>query len=106
MQTKGVQIAKRLQQDMNISAAAASGIVGNLMLESGLQPDNVENGKGFSDGPISNIPAGTPRVGYGYGQWTGSRLESFRKWLTDRGKADKPATDEDNYQYLLRTSWC
>ena len=101
MQTKGVQIAKRLQQDMNISAAAASGIVGNLMLESGLQPDNVENGKGFSDGAINNIPVGTQRVGYGYGQWTNDRLEKFRKWLSDRGKADKPATDEDNYQYLL-----
>ena len=66
---------------------------GNLMLESGLKPDNVENGKGFSDGPINNIPnKGTPRVGYGYGQWTGSRLEKFRSWLRKRKKASKPAS--------------
>ena len=99
--SKGVGIARRLMSDMNISSEAASGIVGNLMHESGLKPDNVEDGKGFNDGPISNIPAGTRRVGYGYGQWTNDRLENFRKWLKDRGKANQPATDEDNYQYLL-----
>ena len=76
METKGKAIARRLMNDLNISAAAAAGIVGNLMLESGLQPDNVENGKGFQDGPINNIPVGTQRVGYGYGQWTNDRLES------------------------------
>ena len=101
MMQKAKRIAKRLMSDMRISAAAASGIVGNLMLESGLIPDNVENGKGFSDGPINNIPVGTRRVGYGYGQWTNDRLEKFRGWLGKRKKADKPATDEDNYKYLL-----
>ena len=101
MKNKAVTIAKRLMEDQGISAAAAAGVVGNLMLESGLQPDNVENGKGFSDGAINNVPAGTKRVGYGYGQWTNDRLEKFRGWLADRGKADAPATDEDNYQYLL-----
>ena len=101
MKGKAVTIAKRLMEDQGISAAAAAGVVGNLMLESGLDPDNVENGKGFADGAINNVPAGTKRVGYGYGQWTNDRLESFRAWLTERGKADSPATDEDNYQYLL-----
>ncbi len=99
---KGIAIAKKLMVDMNISAAAASGIVGNLMLESGLIPDNVENGKGFEDGPVDNIPAGTRRVGYGYGQWTNDRLEKFRKFLTERGVNDQPATDDDNYAYLLK----
>ena len=99
---KGIAIAKKLMVDMNISAAAASGIVGNLMLESGLIPDNVENGKGFEDGPVDNIPAGTRRVGYGYGQWTNDRLEKFRKFLTERGVNDQSATDDDNYAYLLK----
>ena len=99
---KGIAIAKKLMVDMNISAAAASGIVGNLMLESGLIPDNVENGKGFEDGPVDNIPVGTRRVGYGYGQWTNSRLEEFRKFLTQRGVNDQSATDDDNYAYLLK----
>ena len=99
--SKGVKIAKMLQKDMGISAAAAAGIVGNLMLESGLQPDNVENGKGFDDGPISNIPVGTRRVGYGWGQWTNDRLEKFRKFLRSRGKENQPASDQDNYDYLL-----
>lgn len=99
--SKGVKIAKMLQKDLGISAAAAAGIVGNLMLESGLQSDNVENGKGFDDGPISNIPPGTRRVGYGWGQWTNDRLENFRKFLRARGKENVPATDQDNYDYLL-----
>ena len=99
---KGIAIAKKLMVDMNISAAAASGIVGNLMLESALIPDNVENGKGFEDGPVDNIPAGTRRVGYGYGQWTNDRLEKFRKFLTERGVNDQSATDDDNYAYLLK----
>ena len=101
MEQKAVVIAKRLMGDLDISAAAASGIVGNLMLESGLIPHNVENGKGFEDGPINNIPVNTRRVGYGYGQWTNDRLEKFRKFLSARGAADRPASDEDNYQYLL-----
>ena len=101
MMQKAKVLVKRLMNDMRISAAAAAGVVANLMHESGLKPDNVEDGKGFSDGPINNIPAGTPLVGYGYGQWTGSRLEKFRNWLSGKGKADKPASDEDNYQFLL-----
>ena len=48
--SKGVAVAKKLMVDLNIKPAAAAGIVGNLMLESGLKPDNVENGKGFEDG--------------------------------------------------------
>lgn len=99
--SKAVKIAKRLQKDLGISAAAAAGIVGNLMLESGLQPDNVENGKGFKDGAINNIPPGTQRVGYGWGQWTNDRLEKFRRFLKARGADGRPATDEDNYAYLL-----
>jgi hypothetical protein len=100
--TKAISIAKKLMVDLNIKPAAAAGIVGNLMLESGLKPDNVENGKGFEDGAINNIPKGTPRVGYGWGQWTGGRLESFRNFLRSRKSDNRPATDDDNYAYLLK----
>ena len=100
--SKGVSIARKLQKDLNISPAAAAGIVGNLMLESGLKPDNVEDGKGFEDGPINNIPVGTRRVGYGWGQWTNDRLESFREFLKSRGADNRPATDDDNYAYLIK----
>ena len=99
---KGAAIARKLMVDLKISPAAAAGIVGNLMLESGLIPDNVENGKGFEDGPINNVPVGTQRVGYGWGQWTNDRLESFRKFLKSRNAADRPATDDDNYAYLIK----
>lgn len=100
--SKAVAVAKKLMVDLNISPAAAAGIVGNLMTESNLQPDNVENDKGFSDGPINNIPVGTQRVGYGWGQWTNDRLEKFRKFLKSRGADNKPATDNDNYAYLIK----
>lgn len=97
---KGLTIAKKLMSDFKIKAPAAAGIVGNLMHESGLQPDNVENGKGFKDGAVNNIPVGTQRVGYGWGQWTNDRLERIRGFFKKRGMADKPATDADNYAYL------
>jgi hypothetical protein len=98
---KGNIIAKKLMSDLKISEAAAAGIVGNLLLESNLQPDNVEDGKGFEDGPINNIPVGTQRVGYGWGQWTNDRLERFRKFLKGRNADNRPATDDDNYAYLI-----
>lgn len=101
--TKGISIAKKLMVDLKISAAAASGIVGNLLHESGgLKPDNVENGKGFEDGAINNIPVGTKRVGYGWAQWTNDRLENFRKFLKSRKADNRPATDNDNYAYLIK----
>jgi GH24 family phage-related lysozyme (muramidase) len=99
---KGVSIAKKLMVDLNIKPAAAAGIVGNLMHESSLKPDNVENGKGFEDGAINNIPKGTQRVGYGWGQWTNDRLETFRSFLKGRKADNRPATDDDNYAYLIK----
>lgn len=60
----GAQIAKSLQQALNLNQAQAAGIVGNLMRESGLNPR-------VNEGGAVGLPRGVG--GYGIAQWTGSR---------------------------------
>jgi TP901 family phage tail tape measure protein len=60
----GAQIAKSLQQALNLTPAQAAGVVGNLMRESGLNPR-------INEGGAVGLPRGVG--GYGLAQWTGSR---------------------------------
>jgi len=67
-ESMGAQIAKALQNALDLTPAQAAGVVGNLMRESGLNP-RVNEGGGV----------GAPRGvgGYGLAQWTGTRQKDL-----------------------------
>jgi hypothetical protein len=82
---RGAAIRDKLASDLNLTPDQASGLVGNLQAESGLQA--VQEGK-----PISG------RGGFGWAQWTGSRRDAFEAYA----KANNldPKSDEANYGFL------
>jgi len=97
---KSAFIGKRLMEDFQLQDYQAAGILGNLALEStGLQPDVRE---GNTKGPC--WPRNTIGKGYGWAQWTGSRMNEF----IDHVKANfdnfditlHAATDDHNYSFL------
>lgn len=81
---RGTQLAKALQRDLGLTAAQASGVVGNLMRESGLRSDVEEAGGGG---------------GYGLAQWTGGRRDQLEAFARQRGAS--PGDFETQYQFLL-----
>lgn len=81
---RGTQLAKALQRDLGLTAAQASGVVGNLMRESGLRSDLEEAGGGG---------------GYGLAQWTGGRRSDLEAFARQRGAS--PGDFETQYQFLL-----
>lgn len=81
---RGTQLAKALQRDLGLTAAQASGVVGNLMRESGLRSDLEEAGGGG---------------GYGLAQWTGGRRRDLEAFARQRGAS--PGDFETQYQFLL-----
>jgi hypothetical protein len=89
-------LVKALMGDFQLSAEQASGIVGNLMHESGtlnLLPDANYGGK--RGPPNFNGP-------YGWAQWLGPRLVNFINFATTGGymPAGGAATDAANYAWL------
>jgi hypothetical protein len=82
---RGAAIRDKLAADLNLTPDQASGLVGNLQAESGLQA--VQEGK-----PISG------RGGFGWAQWTGPRRDAFEAYA----KANNldPKSDEANYGFL------
>ncbi len=81
---RAVQLAQALQRDLGLTPAQASGVVGNLMRESGLQSDIEERGGGG---------------GYGLAQWTGPRRDALERFAAERGKS--PGDFDTQYQFLL-----
>jgi hypothetical protein len=77
------QIAVALKSALGITDAQAAGIVGNLMRESGLNPQINEGGA-----------VGLPREvgGYGLAQWTGSRQSDLIRFAGGRGQAGNMET--------------
>jgi hypothetical protein len=99
---KGASIAKMLMDRYGLTDVQAAAMVGNFIRESGLVPYNVENSSPYDAQEPLPPPFGTPRTGYGWAQWTGSRLNDFlQKFLGGgpnvRGKA---ANDGDNWKML------
>lgn len=68
----------------------AAGVVGNLMVESGMVPDNQEDGKAFGSG------------GWGIAQWTGSRRDDIVRAVQNAGLPyTNEKTPKDKYLPLL-----
>lgn len=73
----------------------ASALWGNLKAESGVIPNNVENGKGFTDEDYTTaVDNGTytnfvnDRIGYGLAQWTHpTRKKALFDFIRQRGKS-------------------
>ena len=80
----------------DINAIAASGVTGNFMEESGLNPHNVQNGC-RNDSPT--LPDGIGDVcGYGIGQWTtAGRQDALRRFAAAHGGS----TGDLNIQILF-----
>jgi TP901 family phage tail tape measure protein len=77
-ESMGAQIAKALQQSLNLTPAQSAGIVGNLMRESGLNPR-------INEGGAVGLPRGVG--GYGLAQWTGSRQTDLVRFAGGAGAA-------------------
>jgi hypothetical protein len=93
------EVGRNLMKDMGVTKAQAAGIIGNLSYESaGMKPDIRE---GMTYG--TPWPKGTIGKGYGWAQWTnaapGDRLDKF---IDHIGGTNKVATNDQNYQYLLK----
>jgi hypothetical protein len=84
---RGAGIRDRLASDLGLTPAQASGVVGNLQAESGLQAVNENN-------PIGGGPGG-----FGWAQWTGPRRNEFEAWAKAQGL--DPKSDQANYGFLL-----
>ena len=74
-------------------------ILGNLQFESGGFRAIREYGKG--SGPQNQPPpAGTKGCGYGWAQWTNSRLDDFLNYCKSTGKA--PNSDDANFGFFIQ----
>jgi hypothetical protein len=97
---KGVEIAKKLMNDLNLKDFQASAIVGNLIKESGLYPDRIQ-GPGVIRGRLSL----NGFTGYGYAQWTSKDRQTN---LADTAKLyginylTQNLTDDVNYAFLVK----
>lgn len=85
---RGAAIRDRLSQDLSLTPQQASGIVGNLQAESGLQAVQEQN------------PLGGGRGGFGWAQWTGSRRTQFEAYAKEHGLST--TSDEANYGFLMQ----
>lgn len=79
----------RLMKDLNITKAQASGIFGNLGVETG----------GFTALQEKSPIIKGSKGGYGWMQWTGPRRRTYEAWC--KAHNYNPALDETNYQYLV-----
>jgi hypothetical protein len=84
---RGGAITARLASDLNLPAASAAGITGNLQAESGIRA--VQEGH-----PISG------RGGFGWAQWTGPRRVAFEQYAKENNL--DPKSDEANYGFLKK----
>ena len=117
---KGCEIARRLVVDLGLTSAQACGIVGNLIAESSLIPDRIQEtnqyynsgGQRPRTGLItesggwngSTFPKGAAVLGYGWAQWTYYSLKNeFIEYANNNGfnLLTTPANDEISYGYLV-----
>jgi hypothetical protein len=83
---RGAAIRDKLAADLNLTPDQASGLVGNLQAESGLQAVQ------------EKAPIGGGRGGFGWAQWTGPRRDAFEAYAKQNNL--DPKSDEANYGFL------
>jgi hypothetical protein len=98
---KAGPLGQRLMKDLNINDFQAAAILGNLGHESsGVQCDLKEGG---STGPC--WAPDTKNKGYGWAQWTNSRLNGFITFVANNFNGydvtKNRATDDMNYAFLV-----
>jgi LAS superfamily LD-carboxypeptidase LdcB len=108
---KGCEIAKKLKEDIGLTLEQATGVVGNLIAESGLVPNRIQGtgvkvglitASGGWDGSKSKFVAGG-NLGYGWAQWTTSSLKNKFIEFAKTKNVDLTkiqANDEISYGYL------
>ena len=107
----GSLFGKGLMADLDLTREQASGIIGNLIGESGLIADRIEDssddkpGRGLITQAVKTKSNGEKsNRGYGWAQWTGTALkEAFIKSSKDVGVDlnKTPANDDVSYKFLL-----
>lgn len=95
------ELGPKIMRDLGIKDFQAAGILGNLSLESGgIIPDKKEGGK---RGPC--WPRGTRGKGYGWAQWTNSRMDNFIDFVKQNFNGYditvNSATDDQNYKFFI-----
>jgi hypothetical protein len=98
---KGCEIIQRLKNDLSLSDVQAAGIVGNLVKESGLISDRIQEGYGPKTGLLAQAKSG----GYGLAQWTSqNRKDGLKTYASSKGLNldTSPLTDEIAYGYLVK----
>jgi len=100
MHSKGAQFAKQLMSKLGIKDYQAAGIVGNLIQESALVPDRIQNHPPSKGGTLKL----DGKTGYSYPQWTEpSRQKNFAKYMEKKGFdwKTKNATHQMAFGFLV-----
>lgn len=95
------KVITNLQKDLGITAAQASGIVGNFMQESGMNPHVNE---GIGDKPITYGGVEGGDHGYGWAQWSFGRKQDYLKYVDEQNKNGNPmevGSPASNYGFLV-----
>lgn len=99
---RGAKCAQILMNRYGIKDIHAAGFMGNLILESsGLQAirEYTAGAKPYVN--KEPWPRGTKNKGYGWAQWTNSRLNTFLDYCDSHGLKGKYSSDEAQLGYLL-----
>lgn len=82
-QGKSKSAREYLMKGLNLTKAQASGIIANLLSESGLNA-NAEN---TAEKAGKNSSVSSSQYGIGIGQWTGKRHNDYVNWVNSRGNS-------------------
>ena len=93
-------MARNLMRDLNLTAAQAAGIVGNMIAESGVENGRPQNTPGGTKGPL--VVDGV--TGYGIVQWTSKgRQQALYNFAEKKGHdMNEPLTMDIEYQFFLK----
>lgn len=82
-QGKSRSAREYLMNGLGLTKAQASGIIANLLSESGLN----EGAENIAEKSGKNSSVKSSQYGIGIGQWTGKRHDNYVKWIGSRGNS-------------------